>query len=545
MEPKFLGDKEKARELWSLAKIQLSILINQMKFNNLKQGSRLLKLPANCWIKVSMCFGLPTIEIFVPEISKEKLPVVVTDFAKVLAGFVCVPRETIEDAVYPLIDDDKTSNIVAPLQNGWKRIGPNKSNYGNLDWKGSDKKVVSWRGPASRSFEMDSLQKYDGFTSWDYTVMGGGLEIEHYTPYLNKVYQAGKVSCEFLEGYKVLGCALLAGKLVTVVGVDYTGRTNPDGSNGYFYDEVWLNKSRIGWKRGERPDVPWFFSVSGLKAVHKDELLIISEDLKSVSFSELDAGSGTQTNKYNGTNDWGVESSGSWVVCRDFLNNEMQNIVLNSELTEDTVVDASSSETVDELTIYYSGTDEPTVTVTGPEGYAGEGAYDYSVEGNHCGIDSVDWTYPTGCGMGTVSVVVTFEGGNTASGSMQVRMPSGMWVTDGYEYGPDYSTSNSGINTVVVSGEYEYTHYKGADMNITATHFTTDFPTSSEPSCPGCRSVTDGGTDYSRGSGEDYTYGGTTRYYGSTSCCPGAQQGTDYNSYYKLYCISRRKWVCP
>lgn len=445
---------------------------------------------------------------------------------------------------YPLVDDDHGSRVLTWDGESWV-ASSDLENYGNLDWKGPDGEVLSWRGPASRSFRMDSLQKYDGFTSWDYTVMSGGLEVEHYTPYLNKVYQGGEVLYEFLEGCKVLGCALASGELVAVVSGDYTGRENPDGSIGGFYDEVYVGDTRIGHKSGSRPYTPWFFSASGLQAVHENQVITISDDLKGVAFDTVEAGSGFQTNKYNGTNNWGVEISGSWVVCRDFLNNEMQNVVLTSDLTEETVVSASSSETVDDLSIYYSGTDDPTVTVTGPDGYAGEGEYDYTVEGNHCGIDSVEWSYPTGCGMGTVSVVVTFKGGNTASGSKQVRMPSGMWVTDGYEYGPDYSTSNSGINTVVVLGEYEYTHYKGADINITTTHFTTDFPTSSEPSCPGCRSVTNGGTDYSRGTGEDYTYGGTIHYDGSTSCCPGARQGTDYDAYYKLYCISRRKWVCP
>jgi len=472
-------------------------------------------------------------------------------------GFLCHPRtfdgkgwnpggEELPNGpfAYPLVDDDHGTRGLKRTNDAWKRVNNPPENYGNLNWIGDKNKVLSWRGPSGQHFEMDSTKSYPGFTVWDYTEMAGGLEVEHYTPYRNVIYRGGKVAQDFLEGCKVLGCGLLGGKIISVVSIDYTGKENPDGGTGGFYDEVYVGKERIGFRRSSRPSVPWFFNSAGSEAVNGDTKLVIT-DAGDCSFSTMSSGSGTRTDKYNGTNDWGVEQSGSWLMYRDFSGLDLQGITLNVSINENTDKDASSTETTDDLTIYYSGTDNPTVTVTGPEAYGGEGAYNYAVEGNHCGIDSVEWTFPTGCGMGTVSVTVTFEGGNTASGSMQVRMPTGIWTNDGYEWGPDTSTSNSGSYTEVISGEYLYRYFKGTSMNITTAHFTTYFPTSSDPSCPGCRSVTNGGTDYSRGSGEDYTYTGTVHYSGSTSCCPGSRQGTSYDAYYKLYCIARERWVCP
>lgn len=484
------------------------------------------------------------------------------------SGFICHPRDTTNPGgakpggvaitptyQYPLVDDDHGSRVLTWADEEWS-VSSDVENYGNLDWMGPGGEVVSWRGPAGRQFAMDRLLSFPGFTEWD----GADLEHDYYTPYRNLVYQGGEVIEEFLSGYKVLGAALAGGSLVCVVGVDYTGIENPDGGTGGFYDEVYAGGTRIGWQSASRPSVPWFFDSTGLAAVSANRKLTISEDLTEVSFENLDSGSGTQTNEYTGSNDWGVTKTGSWPMFRDYADTVLQAITLTVFFDEGSVHTGSSDEDYDDLPVMYSGVPPNLLTITGPDAATVGAEYDYTIMGLEgfvpCDEYEIEWSFSggtivngkitsiTGCGSETITATVS-GGGFELSGSKRVRLPSGMWVSDGYEYGPDLSTSNSGVYTVVVSGEYEYSYFQGADMNITITKFTTDFPTSSEPSCPGCRSVTDGGTDYSRGPGEDYTYIGTTHYAGSTSCCPGARQGTSYDAYYKLFCISRRKWVCP
>jgi len=483
-------------------------------------------------------------------------------------GFICHPRDNTNPGgakpggvaitptyQYPLVDDDHGSRVLTWNGKGWD-VSSEVENYGNLDWMGEDGEAVSWRGPAGRQFAMDRLLSFPGFTEWD----GADLEHDYYTPYRNLVYQGGEVIKEFLSGYKVLGAALAGGSLVTVVGVDYTGIPNPDGGTGGFYDEVYVGDTRIGWQSASRPTVPWFFDSTGRVAVCGNRKLTIAEDLASVTFDVLDAGGGTQTNAYTGSNDWGVTKTGSWPMFRDYAGTTLNELALTVAFDEGSVHTGDSDEDYDDLPIMYSGVPPNLLTVTGPDAATVGAEYDYVITGLEgfipCDEYEVEWSFSggtiangaitdiTGCGTATVTATVS-GGGFTLSGSKRVRLPSGMWLTDGYEYGPDYSTGNSGIYTTVILGEYEYSYFQGADMNITVTRFTTDIPTSSEPSCPGCRSVTDGGTDYSRGPGEDYTYEGTIHYAGTTSCCPGARQGTSYDAYYKLYCISRRKWVCP
>lgn len=484
------------------------------------------------------------------------------------SGFICHPRDTTNPGgaksggvaitptyQYPLVDDDHGSRVLTWNGEGWE-VSSEVENYGNLDWVGPDGEAVSWRGPAGRQFAMDRLLSFPGFTEWD----GADPEHDYYTPYRNLVYQGGDAVKEFLPGYKVLGAALVGGSLVCVVGVDYTGTPNPDGGTGGFYDEVYIGDTRIGWQSTSRPTVPWFFDSTGRVAVSGNRKLTIAEDLTSVSVENLDSGSGTQTNEYTGSNNWGVTKTGSWPVFRDYSDTILQNISLTLSFDEGSVHTGASDEDYDDLPIMYSGTPPNLLTVTGPDAATVGAEYDYTIAGLEgfipCDEYEIEWSFTggtivngkitsiTGCGTETITATVS-GGGFELSGSKKVRLPSGMWVTDGYEYGPDLSTLNSGVYTVVVSGEYEYSYFQGTDMNITVTTFTTDFPTSSEPSCPGCRSVTGGGTDYSRGPGEDYTYSGTTHYAGSTSCCPGSRQGTSYDAYYKLFCISRRKWVCP
>jgi hypothetical protein len=352
--------------------------------------------------------------------------------------------------VYPLIDGDGgTRGLYKRL--AWK-VYTEPEDYGNLDWVGENGGVVSWRGPVGRQLPMDSIYPFPGFTEWDYTEANGPFEVEHFTPYRNLVYRNGKVAYEFLYGYKVLGAALNGDKIISVVGVDYAGRTNPEGGTGGFYNEVWLDKELIGFSEGSSPSTPWFFNSTGTEAINSNKKVSIGRN-NICSFSDLEPGSGTQINEYTGEDrgTWGVTKSGSWPVCRDFSGLIEQHLDLSIDYNENSELTSYGTDTYADLQVMISGEDNPTVTINGPEAYGGEEAYSYTVIGNHCGIDHVDWTFPTGCGMGTVTVVVTFTGGSSITDSMAVRMPTGVWIDDGVEYW-DTDTSYSGIYTEIIAG---------------------------------------------------------------------------------------------
>lgn len=383
-------------------------------------------------------------------------------------GFLCHPRTfngsgwdkkdaplTTGPYTFPLVDDDLGTRGIE-RKTEWA-VSKKPENYGNLDWSGNGK-VVSWRGPAGRQFAMDSTKPYPGFTEFDYMVEVAGLDVEHYTPYRNLVYQGGVVLKEFPYGTKVLGCALNGRSLVCVVGVDYAGRTNPDGGTGGFYDEVWIADVRIGYQVSTRPTTPWFFNSLGTEAVCGNQKVVIAEDLLSVLFSDLEIGSGSQNNEYTGGDRgaWGVTKSGSWPMFRDFVGLVAPGVALNLVFDERSVAINNSVEERDDLPIMMSGTDDPTVTISGSEDYAGEGKYSYAVSGNNCGIESVAWSYPSGCGMGTVSVTVTFLGGKTVTASMQVRMPTGMWVVvSTWQCGLPYPQNIPLENRELISGAYK------------------------------------------------------------------------------------------
>lgn len=355
------------------------------------------------------------------------------------SGFLCHPRtfggkgwnpagEELATGpyIYPLVDDDHGTRGLKK-SDAWKVIKKPPENYGNLDWLGNGK-AVSWRGPAGRQFAMDSLNHYPGFTEWDYSSVSGGIEVEHYTPYRNLIYRNGKMAQEFLEGYKVLGCGLRNGKIISVVGVDYAGKVNPDGSQNGFYDEVYWGKERIGFRLSSRPSTPWFFNSDGTEAVNGNTKLTISDE-GVCTFSALPVGSGTQTNEYTGADrgTWGVTRSGSWPGHHDFADLTLQGITLNLTFDEGSLYESTGENTYADLPIMISGIKNPVVTITGPEVYAVNN-YSYTLTGNHCNIDHVDWEFPEGCGTGTVSVTITFVDGSSVSASMEVRMPSGRWV---------------------------------------------------------------------------------------------------------------------
>lgn len=462
MEPKLLGNKVLAKRLKGLAKLQLYILHNLMKFNNLKQYSRLLKSADGSWLKVSSVFGIDNITIYVPETATIISPVPNEIAVKIFKGFLCHPRifggrgwnpkgEELPNGpfTYPLVDDDHGTRGLKWVNSAWKRVNSPPENYGNIDWLGDKNKVLSWRGPAGRHFAMDSTKHYPGFTVWDYTEMAGGLEVEHYTPYRNVIYRGGEIVQDFLEGYKVLGCGVRKGKIVSVVGVDYAGRPNPDGGMGGFYDEVYLEAERIGFRSSSRPSTPWFFNSSGTEAVNGNAKLTISDKV-DCEFSSIPPGVGTQRIVIPlDRSTWGLERNGSWDMFRDFSGLSERKVTLSVFDNESTTVQSSGNTENEYLPIMLSGTFPDTMTVTGPYAATVGAQYTAVISGPSgfisCADPVIEWSFSggainesgiitdiTGCGTETVTATVS-GGGFTLSGSMQVKLPIGQWVQVSYE----------------------------------------------------------------------------------------------------------------
>lgn len=325
---------------------------------------------------------------------------------------------------YPLVDDDQGSRVLTWEGDGWL-VSSEVENYGNLEWIGPGGEVVSWRGPGGRQFAMDRLLSFPGFTEWD----GADAYHDYYTPYRNQVYQGGEVSKEFPVGHKVLGAALAGGSLVCVVAVDYAGIENPDGGTGGFYDEVYVGDVRIGWQAASRPSVPWFFDSTGRVAVCGNRKLTIAEDLASVTFEPLSSGSGTETNLYNGSNQWGFDKSGSWPVFRDFVAESLRELTLSLAFSESTSLSSSYTDLYDDL--------DEMVTVVNPPGVSGP--EEASVGASYSAINAgpnIEWSFSggsisnsgtilsmSGCGVQTVS----WADSCGRTGSMQVRA-AGVWV---------------------------------------------------------------------------------------------------------------------
>jgi hypothetical protein len=275
-------------------------------------------------------------------------------------GFICHPRDTIRQGgttpaganipgihTYPLVDDDHGSRVLSVEAAAWE-VTTDVENYGNLDWAGPNNNVLTFRGPFSRVFPLDSLLSLSGYTEFDYMEMVDGLEISHYTPFRGLIYQSGELLKEFAGG-KVCGCAVHKGALIAIVSFDYAGITNPDGETGGFYDEVWRGDVRIGYRRGERPSLPWYFNSLGDQAVNGGTMLVVTEEEDSsysARFDIIGSGYGNLFTTISGS-DWNISKSGEWPIGRDFNGNQPVYATLKIVASE------SSSHSIDALQQQY------------------------------------------------------------------------------------------------------------------------------------------------------------------------------------------------
>ena len=512
-------------------------LLTRMRLKALEQGKKRI---------FSKTYALP---------DKVRIQVVASHICNIIrirgggvAGFICHPRsDTYPGGIssqngsaisavyaYPLIDDDHGSIILSPTD--WE-LSTDVENYGNLDWLDSEGIATSWRGGANRSFVMDSLIDYPGFTIFDYETISN-LPVSHFTPYQNLVYRDGEVDLTYPDGCKVLG----ATDIYTILGVDYAGRTNPDGGIGGFYTEVWQGiDERIGYMADSRPTVPWFFNSSGTEAVSEDKKVVVDGVGKTAAFSSLPAGSGIEAKNIVTGTTWGLDKNGNFLAYHDYVGGVLANINLLVTSSDSSLLTGSGAETFADFPIYYSGVQATSLTITGPDAYGGPGAYTatlYPVGSRDCGGDVV-WTYPSvSCGMGTVSATK-----NGVSGSMQVRMATGQWgtITDIYN---DAAAGSANHITEIISGGIRTTYVEGSVSNLHT--WWTDAYHPFQGDCNNCVWLVEHIYNAELGTGLDYTYWPPNTVYGSAAdCCAAAGVGAGGVTYYqRTLRIYTQPWVC-
>lgn len=355
-----------------------------------------------------------------------------------VTGFICHPRSEIfpggwkegeegiepldNSYVYPLEDDDGGS-VVLSYDGEWE-TSREVENYGNIDWRGLDGEILSWRGPPSRHFALDPTENYPGFTVFD-EVVG---EIEYFTPFGPNVYQGGEI-LDTLPGAKILGACLRNGKLIVVASSNYRGMNNPAGGIGGFYDEVWEKGEDwvlLGFKQASRASTCWFFTEDGLTAYHGHEVLNLSgavpvwsttPDIASTAILTVASGS------------WGLTADGVFLPYR-----ETDTLQVTLKAVDASLRSGNSTGSRSAISVYMFGDEPAALTVSGSDtptigsvysAAGGQGTVIFS--GNGITLNSSgEVTAIPGCGMG--SITVTDACGATATKS--VRLPSGVWVTD-------------------------------------------------------------------------------------------------------------------
>ena len=432
----YSGDIDAARGQLFGGMLVLNGVREQLRLSpmGLKQFSMVRHFMDGTVIQAVSSYGHEQINIYVPPRVPVVIPEVVEEIVEI-HGFICHPRsdlfpggrtpkgEQITPAyIYPLIDNDHGSVVLTPK---WT-LSTMVENYGNLEWLGSDGGVLSWRGPAGRQFPMDPRNNYAGFTVLDYTDVN---ENDFFTPYQNKSYKGGEVNLQFPSNSKVLGCSDRA----IILNTDYSGVVNPDGGTNGFYTEVWVDaKTRIGYQPSSRASLPWFFSQSGSEAVSGTQRVVVAPDKKTVAFSSVSGGvGGSQSETISPSKtQWTLSRAGTWRMFYDYQKDILTGVELAVSQNQSSVLSGSSSQTYGDLPLRYPGTKATALIIVGPDAYGGPYAYHATPNGPGCEDSLITWSYPTGCGMGTISA----SRADGITGSKQVRMPTGVWTLISNEY---------------------------------------------------------------------------------------------------------------
>lgn len=227
-------------------------------------------------------------------------------------NFITTPRLGGVGGYYPTPDSSDTSQTISIDDDGVPEISRDDMVYGNTDWRGintaaegdpSDAPILTWKGVASRHFEVNPDIFVDGYMTFDEEITVEGLPISKYTPFGPNIYQNGEV-LDSLPGGKILGAAFIGDTLICIAGMNYRDIANPDGATGGFYNELWVKGSeweRVAFQAASRPTANWFFNRSGTEAQCVQNHFILKcfitpvGDSFSATFSATPACSGNAT----------------------------------------------------------------------------------------------------------------------------------------------------------------------------------------------------------------------------------------------------------
>jgi|PlaIllAssembly_1097288.scaffolds.fasta_scaffold13344_2 hypothetical protein len=192
------------------AKAQLAVLRRQMQLGKLTVGTRKVYYSTGVVISCSINFGKEDIIISLPSGVKQLGIVIRTHLIR---GFACVPNSAV--GLYDIGDANVSKRLVYN-DGAWTvskgtvkqyitdELGDTKIRYkessldcGNTDWKGpvlpegnaESRVILTWRGPATRYFPLNSSKHYPNLTTIDTEYLLSTI----YTPFTPNVYEGGKI----------------------------------------------------------------------------------------------------------------------------------------------------------------------------------------------------------------------------------------------------------------------------------------------------------------------------------------------------------------
>lgn len=319
--------------------------------------------------------------------------------------------------------------------------------YGNVDWVGLNKEVLTWRGPTGRTLPCPTDTAITGLSVSD--IKFDEMGADKWTCFGSNIYQQGAVLATIPTkgdvAPKVLGAAISKYKdsndqehevLLCIVNNHYVDRIG-------FFDEVWVQyggEELEGWeiihsRAGGRPSLCWFFNQSGNKATQGSQEYIINLASKDVEIKAYSIGEGTYS--FATTADgFTITQDGTYKVYSDYKGNER--VTAEIKVSENTIhiMSAVNTSTITNETVYTLGTEtQADIYVTGPDAADVGSVYSFAGTPGSCDGTTAQWEFAggtisnsgtilsiSGCGMSSVSVTI---GG--ASASKQVMLPSGKW----------------------------------------------------------------------------------------------------------------------
>lgn len=425
--------------------------------------------------------------------------------------------------IYPLVDADNASFVVTkPKEVLEGEFTGDTGNYGNLYWWNGDEKkpiYLSWKGTPSRHFRLPGSIEVPGFSTFETSRPGAWEDTPEYTAFGTKLYSQGRVLAEAPQwswpynGSGVGGRCLILGALQSTEGKIYIVTQSdhyyaPDNvfifSDGHreegaaslknvyltgkpdvtcvfekaltkpgFFLALWEKGGVVGgWTlvsevSYSRNGLPWFGNSVGTEFVCSNGDRLGTSGVLT-GFGNA-AGSWEETAELTsvvgaGNPIWPGEIEYHNVATMAFAADYQGKGFFEFQLLN--LINATVGFAFNASSVRHS-TESTTHTYTGLPMYVPEPepltitGTDYFVGGSwqaQGGQGVYTWVYPSvsSCGMGTVTV--TDECGDNKS--MQVRMPSGVWLLDpslNYDFSSgitEYRDCISGNKKVSIAVQY-------------------------------------------------------------------------------------------